>query len=310
MNVTKLIYILLVLCWSCGSRQAPKNGLIAPEERDGRYLFRVANQQLMVDPALGGRITSLTIDGRNFLTGADVNDFNWGSTFWPSPQRVWKWPPPAALDNEPYTVRSTGPALKLQSQLDPQTGLVVTKEISASNDPTHYTIRYTLTNAAEEAQGVAPWEVTRVHTGGVAFFPTGQGDMWGGLLPLTTVSDGIAWFTYAAEKLPTKGDRQLYTDGAEGWMAYLDGRTVLIKKFTDVPLAKNAPSEGEIELFASEVKSGEGYVEIEHQGAYEILAPGDSLTWEVVWYLRELPSEVEGTPGNNLLVDYVRTVIK
>src|SRR5690606_41189428 len=85
--------------------------------------------------------------------------------------------------------------------------------------------------------------------------------------------------------------RDFHVTGVQTCALPIYGRTVLIKKFTDVPLAKNAPSEGEIELFASEVKSGEGYVEIEHQGAYEILAPGDSLTWEVVWYLRELRSE-------------------
>lgn len=310
MKLTKLIFMLPFLGWGCGSHEATGQGPIPPTKDNGHYLFRIANHQLAVDPAIGGRITSLTFDGRNFLTGPDVNDFNWGSTFWPSPQSVWKWPPSAELDNKPYAVTAADSTLKMVSQQDPKTGMVVTKEIAAIGDPGYYILRYTLTNRSPMPQGVAPWEVTRVHTGGLTFFPKGDGGMRGGLLPLTTVADGIAWFTYEADRLPIQGDRQLYTDGAEGWMAHLDGRTVLIKKFPDVPLKKNAPKEGEIELFASEIKSEKGYVEIEHQGPYEMLAPGDSLTWEVHWYLRELPDGLEATPGNNLLVDYVRTVIK
>lgn len=311
MKFVQLIFLLPCLGWGCNNPAATDETFVPIREQDGQYLFQLENQQLAVDPAIGGRITSLTIAGNNFLTGPEVNDFNWGSTFWPSPQSVWHWPPSAELDNKPYAVMATATnRLKMVSQPDPQTGLVLTKEIAASDDPASYILRYMLVNQSPISQGVAPWEVTRVHTDGVTFFPKGDGDMRGGLLPLTTVSDGIAWFTYVAAKLPTQGDRQLYTDGAEGWMAHINGRVILIKTFPDVPLEKNAPKEGEIELFVSDVKPGKSYQEIEHQGNYTQLSPGDSLIWEVTWYLRELPEDLDVTSGNNLLVDYVRSVIK
>jgi len=63
-----------------------------------------------------GRITSFLVDGRNFLTDDKVDSLNWGSTFWPSPQSDWDWPPPAAIDNEPYTVTLEGPGPKQEVQ--------------------------------------------------------------------------------------------------------------------------------------------------------------------------------------------------
>lgn len=84
----------------------------------------------------------------------------------------------------------------------------------------------------------------------------------------------------------------------------------MIKKFPDVPFNKIAPREGEIELFVSEVDEGKSYVEIENQGAYEQIAPGDSLTWKVKWYLRELPEGIKVKIGSPSLVKYVRKLIK
>ena len=60
-------------------------------EKDGKLSMAVQNQLLQIDPTVGGRITSLKFQGEDFLTGKDVNDFNWGSTFWNSPQSHWNW---------------------------------------------------------------------------------------------------------------------------------------------------------------------------------------------------------------------------
>ena len=76
---------------------AGQNGSIL-EKIEGRYRIRIQNQFLEIDPSTGGRITSLVLNGQNFLTGRDVNDFNWGSTFWISPQSaLLKQPNAAAL---------------------------------------------------------------------------------------------------------------------------------------------------------------------------------------------------------------------
>ncbi|WP_018613438.1 DUF4380 domain-containing protein [Segetibacter koreensis] len=274
------------------------------------YRIKVQNQILEIDPSIGGRITSLQLDGKEFLTGKSVNDFNWGSTFWISPQSNWDWPPSAELDNKLYSAKIEANELIMVSQKDSQTGLVVTKKISGNSKGGSYTFKYLITNPTNKVQKVAPWEVTRVQTNGIAFFPLGNGERRGGLIPLTSVQDGICWFTYQKSKLPVKGDRQLYTDGAEGWLAEVNENVILVKKFPDIPLEKNAPKEGEIELFASPVEPGKSYVEIEHQGAYEELQPEASLIWIVTWYLRKLPAGIKPEAGNTSLLSYVRKLVK
>ena len=98
-------------------------------EKDGKFSIAVQNQLLEIDPAVGGRITSLKFEGKDFLTGKDVNDFNWGSTFWNSPQSDWNWPPSSELDNKPYSAKVEADELIMTSQPDPKTGLLLSKNL-------------------------------------------------------------------------------------------------------------------------------------------------------------------------------------
>jgi hypothetical protein len=252
----------------------------------------------------------LKIDGMDFLTDSTINQFNWGSTFWLSPQSDWNWPPSAEIDNRAYTVQLVDHSVVMTSAPDPKTGLVVTKQITGNAQKAAFVIRYTLTNRSEKPQKVAPWEVTRVKPNGIAFFPVGNDQARGGLLTSTVVQDGIFWYRYQTEKLPQKGDRQIYADGSEGWLAQVNGGVLLVKKFPDIAPEATAPKEGEVELFASEVSAtNPGYVEIEHQGAYQTVLPGASTVWETTWILRKLPAEVDQRPGSRSLVNFVRKLI-
>lgn len=296
--------------------QKSKNRVV-PRNDDGQYIITVNDVALEIDPATGGRITALKIDGKNFLTDKTVNSSNWGSTLWPSPQSVWNWPPSPELDNKPYSVTVEKNAVKMVSQKDPKYGWIFTKEISGDKKAGSYTLKFTITNGLDKPQKVAPWEVTRVHINGLTFFPIGGDNKQGGLIPLMVEKDGICWFPYDLSKLNFKGDHQIYRDGAEGWLAQVNDGVILVKKWNDVPLEKNAPGtkahpEGEVELYTSGVNAatGLGYVEIEHQGAYEELQPGASSTWEVTWFLRKLPENIKAEAGNPALASYVRKLIK
>lgn len=288
------------------------NDEVIPRKNGQYYSISVHNQVMEINPEIGGRITSLKIDGKDFLTDQTVNSFNWGSTFWFSPQSEWNWPPSPEIDNKPYNTRIEGKEIIMVSQKDPKTGFVVTKSFSGNEENDSFTLKYTITNASDRPQKVAPWEVTRVRTKGLAFFPVGKGEQTGGLLPSTVILDGISWFTYDESKLPPRGvNRQLYSDGSEGWLAQVNENFILVKKFPDVPFEQIAPNEGEVEWFASGLSStSTGYVEIEHQGVYEELKPGDSTTWEVIWFLRELPKNMQSKAGNKALADYSRQLIK
>src|SRR3569833_1177658 len=86
--------------------------LVVPRIEGTVYRWRVGEGtdrlELVVDAALGARITRFSLAGRDVLTGADVNDLNFGATFWTSPQAAWGWPPPVEHDSEPYAAHQAG----------------------------------------------------------------------------------------------------------------------------------------------------------------------------------------------------------
>lgn len=297
-------------CWFCIPAACMAQQAL-PVKKGNRYQLSSLKGQLMeIDPGQGARITYLTINGGNFLTDSVVNRDNWGSTFWPSPQSDWNWPPPAAWDNKPYTAKLEGNRIKMEGTADPKTGLAVTKFFSAAEKDGLYNLEYVITNHSNVVRKVAPWEVTRVHPNGFSFFPMGKGNLRGGLIPQTRLQNGICWYTYDQQKIPAKGDSQLYTDGSEGWFAAINGDVVLIKKFPDIPFEAAAPKEGEVELFANKDIPEKSYVEIEHQGAFTELQPGQSFSWTMQWFLRKLPRHIKPVSGNPKLVEYVRKVVK
>ena len=74
------------------------------------YTLQMGRMRMVINAAVGARITEFSFDGSNVLTGPDVDTNtaapahnNYGSTFWTSPQSAWNWPPVAAIDNQPYT---------------------------------------------------------------------------------------------------------------------------------------------------------------------------------------------------------------
>jgi hypothetical protein len=311
MHLRNLIFIGFMLLAAVELKAQTAENLAIPVEKAGKYKIGVEDQVLEIDPSIGGRITSLRINGENFLTDSTINNFNWGSTFWLSPQSDWNWPPSAEIDNKPYSVSVKNKVVVMTGMQDPKTGLVVTKEISGDKTNGSFNLKFTITNKSGKTQKIASWEVTRVKSGGLSFFPVGKDKARGGLSSSTEIKDGIFYYQYQKEKLPVKGDRQIYADGSEGWLAQVNGNLILIKKFKDIPVELTAPKEGEVELFASEYSgTNPGYVEIEHQGPYEEISPGKSAVWETTWILRRLPAVIKAVPGETTLIDYVRKLVK
>lgn len=259
-----------------------------------------------INPRIGGRITSLRLDGKDFLTGKEVNAIYWGSTFWPSPQKAWNGRLSAELDSLPYQATVAGNVLKLTSSMDPVSGYVFTKEISGQAENASFHIKYSITNQSDQVRQVAPWEVTRVHPHGLAFFPKGTGERWGGMAELAKDMGGITWFAYEKEKIPARNTK-FFSDGSEGWIAQINDDVIFVKTFPDISAEQAAPSEAEVEIYADAERT---YVEIEQQGAYQELQPGESLSWEVRWFLKKLPDRIKVEMGNESLVAYTRNLIK
>jgi hypothetical protein len=261
---------------------------------------------MSIDPNAGGRITSFKLGNYEFLTGKDIHPDNYGSTFWPSPQTIWNWPPPSVLDNEPYQSVNNGKSIILTSGKDPVTGLQFIKEFSTGKND-WLEITYSMINISQDVKKAAPWEVTRAHKGGLLFFPAGEtplGKKSFDKAPAETIN-GIVW--YKDEKTRPEKDLLTIDDGSEGWIAYaIDGR-VFIKKFDDIKPAQFAPGEAEISFYIS---SAADYIEIEIQGEYKPIDPGKRSVWKVKWTAANVPSDIKIEKGNEQLVELVRGLIK
>jgi hypothetical protein len=283
----------------------------APTLAGSTYSFTVGETTFIADGPTG-RVTGLAFRGRNVLSGPDVNNILYGSTFWTSPQ-TWPWPP--AIDAAKWTHRIDAAS----SRVVFDSGEVrvgdhpVSVEKRFWGDATRNAVvaEYTVTNRGSTVLRFAPWQVTRVASEGVVFYPRGAADpagqtRRGAPRPITavTVRDGIVWYDFSGNDAQTKS----VGDGAEGWLAYVANGVLLLHTFVDIPAGAEAEGEGEIEVYTAPNNT---LVELEPQGAAEDLAPGaTSAPWRTYWYVRAVPEDMDVSVGSKALVDWVRTQLR
>jgi hypothetical protein len=280
---------------------------VTPTVKGSIYTFVFGETVFAVDAAKGGRIATFSLAGRNILTAAkNAEDNNWGSTFWPSPQSDWGWPPPAEIDPLPHQASVDGERLVLTSPAAPALGLAVTKEFSVDPVKAFVTVRYGLVNKGSKARKVAPWEITRVAAGGLTFFPVGEGAPSKGPQDLLSlqVSGGVAWLDYGT--VTGTSDLKVFADGSEGWIAHVAGDLLLVKAFAGIAAAEAAPGEAEIEIYTD---AGHTYVEVENQGAYASIDPGAAMVWNVRWFLHRLDASLSVRKGSVDLLGFVRALV-
>jgi len=315
MKMNYLLPSLLVaanLFYSCAdSKKVESTEQAAPAAKivaigDSAYSLSFAGLQATIDVKNGGRLEEFSLNGENSLSGKKVNPGNWGTSFWPSPQKAWGWPPSQQLDNLAYSVLSDSSEIVLRSQKDPKQSFVFTKSYKIDATDTSLVVTYTILNDTTVAQKVAAWEISRVAPGGLTFYPSGDEAKRGDLAPLTKDSSGVTWFQYKAETIPT-GVPKLLADGKEGWLAQVTNGLLLVKSFEDVAVSKYAPEEGEIELYANPDHS---YIEIEQQGTYVELPAGGQLVYVVRYKLVKLPSSVHVNVGDVDLLKIARSMKK
>jgi hypothetical protein len=283
---------------------------VVPVASGNVYRFSWDTQLVEVDASTGGRITVFSQGGKNILTGPSANADNYGSTFWPSPQSAWGWPPPAEIDPGAYSARIEGATLILESKTDTKVKLIVTKRITVDRAAQALVIVYDMKNTSNAAADWAPWEITRVAPGGMTFFELGPG----GTAPVAPsiptaldVAAGWHWFDDAALLNTNNMGRKTFADG-KGWVAHVAraDRLLLVKTFEDIGANAHAKDEAEVEIY---VDSARKYVEVENQGAVQSLAPGATRSWTVRWSLRVLPGNGALSVGSTEVVDAVKAVL-
>lgn len=282
---------------------------IPPQQEGSIFSLEVGNLLFRVDSSFGAKISSLTIDGEEFLVTADMvgSDYLWGATLWPSPQSEWGWNNPNKYiwDNQEYTAAIDVDTMRFtgkEAEVDNGDSFYFIKNFWANAKDTSLVLRYSMVNTTGKTIKKALWELTRVPVGGLTFWPTGPGGTWGELAFATEVAMGHTWY----ERDGQDGTNlKFFADGKDGWFAHVDdvGR-LLIKTFEDVDQADFASGEGEIELWVA----GE-YIELENQSLCTNIADQEKLDYDVKWYLRQLPEYIRAEPGNQELIDYVLGII-
>lgn len=241
----------------------------------------------------GGRIVSYKFGEKEILTQPFEHE-NYGSTLWTSPQRDWGWPPFDVLDNQDYMVERKGDVLKMVSKPDTKSGFQFEKSWKINEDQSIH-IEYLILNITDSTKSVGAWDVTRVPCGGLAFFPDGGA----GKVPDSNIEPdiqkkGINWLYI--DKNPVSGKQKLFSTAKEGWLAYAINGLLFIKQFPDIHPENYSPEQGEVEIYVDKDKS---YIELENQGSYQKLLPGESLSYAEDWYLVSIPDKINISLGSD-----------
>jgi len=299
----KSLVIGLLLVQSLNAYAKKENGRSWKLIREGVYSIKVSDVIMEIDANHGARIISLRLRDQEILTNNKVNAENYGSTFWLSPE-TWKWPPSPVLDAEPYKAVAKRNKLTLISGDYTKSGCKMLKTIVTNDSDNSFSIDYVITKISSNKKSVAPWDVTRVPAGGLTFFPIWTPGGYSKSNLITEDLNGICWFKYDRDLVTNH--QKLFRNGAEGWLAHINNKLLFIKQFEDIGIEEEAPKETEIEIYANKDKT---YIELENQGAYKTLRPGESLSWNVKWFLLPVPSNIQVKQGNMDLAGLVRTTL-
>ena len=271
---------------------------------DDGFVIKAGNVTMTVSAKEGGKIMSYKYDDKEMLSQLRMAN-QYGSTFWTSPQKEWNWPPVTEFDRGAYTdetdAAKSSKSLLLTSQVARKLPFQIQKEYTPDPKGKYIRVSYTIINKGDAERQVAPWEISRVvaDESGLIFFDAPvEGITPAGLIPFKGEA-GASWYSFEQ----ASQNRKINADG-KGWLAYAADGLLMIKKFADLTPSQPAPDEAEIQVY---VNQGKTYIELESQGEYKKLAPGESLTWTVDWYL--IPVKDELVPSKKLL-DLVRKTIK
>ena len=281
-----------------GSTNASAATMQENQDPTGRYSLKCGHVSMEIDAVKGGKILSLKYDDREMLS-----QLRWpeafGSTFWTSPQKEWNWPPVKEFDKNPYTVEQEDGTLKMTSEVSERLKCRVGKTFATDEKDGAIVVTYTITNEGSEPRKVAPWEITRVENeGGLIFFDAPVEGIWPAGLMNFKAEHGLAWY----QTDQTNENRKVNADG-KGWLAYCSRGLLLVKRFDDLTPEQPAPDEAEVQVY---VNRGKAHIELESQGAYQLLQPKESLSWTVRWYL--VPFEGEAVPSE-ALAKQVRDIV-
>lgn len=289
---------------------------------------------------MGALVTSFRLNGKDLiLAEPSVESGMQGSTFWPSPQSLWSWPPPptigggwewngddgrAAQGGGSYDAQANDAKKEVvfTSQPDPKLGIRVKKRFSIDEERKAVVLRYIIervggsngTNSSKTMK-LAAWEKTNVPKGAFIFWRHGKSEKITRIdnvadkherhAKKTLTPDGDVFaFDHSADDVHSNGTK-IVTNTTSNFIASVLDKTLFVKVFQSVPMNQAAPGEGDVAVFARP-----GFASMETQGAYQEISEGKPLSYVVCWYARSLPPDAKAVKGDKALMAAVDSIVK
>lgn len=291
---------------------------------------------LAVVPAIGGRIMEYALGkhsllyvnqdqlGKIYKPASDVDWPNFGGyKIWPSPQKVWDWPPPPNLDYGLYeaeieneTDESVTLLLKSPVEEWKTAGIRIERLITVKHDSTDIHLKETLINESDGDVALGVWDITqhivnhpnkKDYQKFWAYFPLNPKSRYG--------KTGV-YFTEASEAW--KGEvndgvygvqchldgQKIYSDCHEGWIAYTDHQTQLVmtKIFPNFH-GKSYPENDARVAVCTNPKPA--YLNVEVMGPIADLAPGESHSFSVDWGIAHASAPVLDVSDHGLVSEHL-----
>lgn len=280
--MTRCFLLLFIIV---GLTQACSEGPSIPED-EGLVSLSAGPLTIAIDPAVGARIASFTYEGREMLqTERDANDWQWGSTLWSAPQSDWGWPPPS-FDTVAFTYDTTASnRFHFYGPVDRNSGLQLIKSVRLAVDQQYgpvATLKYHFYNRGLDTLRLGVWENTRVPYAGRVILPGGEFRLSQPETLLVADTTGGRTTVVLDDAQPAK--QKLFLRPAEDtkylFAAYEREGLTLLKRWKRPPGV--TPEQAPVELFIS---PEEGFAELEAQGSYRIIPPGERVGLTVLWQL-------------------------
>jgi len=243
---------------------------------------------------IGGPNVFAEIDGQQGGGGEDEWMIRGGHRLWVAPE---KKPDTYELDNVPVAVEATAGGVRTHQPAGALTRVAKRMQITLEQDANRVRILHTLTNEGDKAVELAPWALSVMAVGGMAVIPlprkvahteslihNQEWSLWG----YTNLSDarwtlGDRYVFFRQDT--SRGPNKLGIAHREGWVGYLLGECMFVKRFGWVEGATYPDGGVNFETF-----SNEEFLELESLGPLVALDPGESASHEERWELhRGLP---------------------
>jgi len=290
--------------------------VVANGKKTPGYVLELENQQgtkvtFECVEGYGGLVTAFKLNGENVQVDEAVGPSQvWGTSFWPSPQSAWGWPPPPAFNSANYTaeVNESGRSVTLTGPVDEGLGVQVVKHFVADLVRGSIDLNYEMrvpSGSPAAPQRLAAWEITRLKPEGVLFWKGGaleKSGNWPKLLVEQLDVDGVDYYHYnlsLSRPVANKSEFGNYEGKVNGqgpstWLAMARPGVLFVKRFAPVAPAEAAPGEAQVELYsyAGSTNPRAVYTEMEQQGAFVQVDSGHPLRYRTEWILRPLPSDL------------------